>query len=537
MSNTSTGSVDPTPKPLLTISAHEDAVYGIAYLSGGRGLVTCSRDKTVRVWDVENGEQKGMTMEHDGWVQGLAVTRDGKRILSGCWDKALRVWDVDTHQPIAEWGDHEGIIRCIVMSPDEQLVASGDYGGRLVIREMNLTEDGRVKHVIETDSGDVHSICFSPDGTKLASAHSDYMVRVFDIENGDLILGPIEGHTLYVNSVVWSLDGSRLFTASTDKSIRFWDSETGAAIGDPLTGHTGFVMSMSLSPDGTKIASASTDKTIRFWAADSGDPIGGPLQHEDGLEAVTFSPSGEFVACGEYYGKVLIWRVPWWDDSMDKAHNLLLDLPAVTIPRHVASDLDRHLDYLGLPTNPRPSPSHTRRRTSHPSEDPRTQCSPFYQKVWRTLPHFLFWRSHTQPRHAAVTTVHPGFATQRVYVASRDNDSTTESPTEPMPTAPGHYPRFSIIAESMSSTDSLDVNRPIPVPPKNSEDVQVSCCALFSRQRVRSGTTSVLPAMELSERTAPLPNPPAPRGLTPSHLTAQNVLDLPAVVEPLSHTR
>jgi WD40 repeat protein len=57
---------------------------------------------------VENGEQEGMAMEHDGGVEGFAVTKDGKRILSGGEDKVLRVWDVETHQPIAEWGGHEG---------------------------------------------------------------------------------------------------------------------------------------------------------------------------------------------------------------------------------------------------------------------------------------------------------------------------------------------------------------------------------------------------------------------------------------------
>jgi WD40 repeat protein len=105
-------------------------------------------------------------------VMGLAVTKDGKRILSGGRDMVLRVWDVETHQPIAEWGGHARFIHCIAMSPDDQLVASGDSKGRIVIREMNLKEDGRIKHVIETGWRS-NSICFSPDGTKLASGHDD----------------------------------------------------------------------------------------------------------------------------------------------------------------------------------------------------------------------------------------------------------------------------------------------------------------------------------------------------------------------------
>ncbi|KIJ13199.1 hypothetical protein PAXINDRAFT_13950 [Paxillus involutus ATCC 200175] len=176
---------------------------------------------------------------------------------------------------------------------------------------------------------------------------------------------------------------------------------------------------------------------------------------------------------------------------------------------------------------------HTARATDNPS---RTHRAAFSWRMWRRLPHLLFGRSHSQPGRAEVTTVYPGFATQRVYVASRDGKSTPDSRTEPMPTAPGHYPGFSIIVESASSADALDVNQPTPAPPDGSEHVQVSCCALFSRRRARSGPASVLPAIELSERAAQNSNPPVPCGVTLSQSMAQNVLDLPAAVEPLSPT-
>ncbi|KIK95202.1 hypothetical protein PAXRUDRAFT_401287 [Paxillus rubicundulus Ve08.2h10] len=328
MSDTSKEAVDIKLKPLSTISGHEDPVWGVAYLPGGAQLVTCSADKTVRIWNVESGEQEGMPMEHDGEVRGLAITRDGKRIVSGGDDKVLRVWDVETQQLVAVGDGHEAGILCIVVSPesDQLLVAGGDRGGRVVISEM--TGDGQLKHMcaIETGPREVSSISFSPDGTKLAFAHDDdSIIRVFDVENGNLILGPIEGQKIIVYSVVWSLDGSRLFTACGDTTLRCWDVETREAIGEPWAGHTSYVNSISLSPDGMQLASTSGDETVRYWDTDSGDPIGEPLKHEGDVWAVTFSPSGEFVACGEYGGKVSLWRVPWWDDSKE-ANKLLLDV-------------------------------------------------------------------------------------------------------------------------------------------------------------------------------------------------------------------
>ncbi|KIJ07396.1 hypothetical protein PAXINDRAFT_90454 [Paxillus involutus ATCC 200175] len=322
MSNTSTNSIDLTAKPLVTMSGHEGTVLGIAYLPEGKKVVTCSRDRTIRVWDAESGEQEGTSMEHEGRIRGIAVTKDGKKVLSGCRKNGMKVWDVETHELIEEWENHTGgDMWCIAMSPDDQLAASGDTSGEIVIREMN--EGGQIKHSIGTGMT-VYSLCFSPNGEKLACAVNNpagevdlgiYAIHVYDVESGELILGPIIGHEYTINCVLWSFDGTRLFLASDDDTIRCWNSGTGESIGEPWKGHTDSVTSFSLSPDGTKLASASYDTTVRFWDARSGDPIGHPLQHDNLVYAVTFSPSGEFVTSGGFNDKVSIWRVPWWDDS------------------------------------------------------------------------------------------------------------------------------------------------------------------------------------------------------------------------------
>jgi WD40 repeat protein len=240
MSKISEKSVDLTAKPLMTMSGHEGHIGKIAYLPGGERIVTCSWDKTVRIWNVETGEQEGTAIEHEDSVDGLAVTRDGKRILSGGIDKRMRVWDVETHELIEEWEDDIGSIWCIAMSPDDQLAASGDSSGKVVIRETK--ESGEIKHSIDAGSG-VSSLCFSPFGEKLACAVGGSfgeggVIHVYDVESGELVLGPIKGHEDIVECVLWSLDGSQLFSASDDHTIRCWNSDTGESIGDPWKGHS-----------------------------------------------------------------------------------------------------------------------------------------------------------------------------------------------------------------------------------------------------------------------------------------------------------
>ena len=116
---------------------------------------------------------------------------------------------------------------------------------------------------VNGNSSWVHSVAFSPDGTKIVSGLYDKTVRVWDAESGSIILGPLLGHTSWVNSVAFSPDGTKIVSGSDDETVRVWDAESGSIILGPLLGHTSSVKSVAFSPDGTKIVSGSQDKTVR----------------------------------------------------------------------------------------------------------------------------------------------------------------------------------------------------------------------------------------------------------------------------------
>ena len=49
---------------------------------------------------------------------------------------------------------------------------------------------------------------------------------------------PVSGHDDGVLSVCFSPDGKKIASGAKDKTVRIWDAATGAAVGSPLRGHS-----------------------------------------------------------------------------------------------------------------------------------------------------------------------------------------------------------------------------------------------------------------------------------------------------------
>ncbi|KAF9067642.1 WD40-repeat-containing domain protein [Rhodocollybia butyracea] len=169
----------------------------------------------------------------------------------------------------------------------------------------------RLQATIESHSGNVRSVTFSPDGNRIASGSSDMTVRVWDAHTGELIIGPFTGHKKRVNCVAFSCDGENIVSGSNDKTVCVWDAQTGKIIGVPLIGHTDIVFSVCFSPHGKKIVSASQDKTVRIWDWDEhseGNVVAMVIEHTTSVRAIAFAPNrDQLVVSGTMDGLVQVW--------------------------------------------------------------------------------------------------------------------------------------------------------------------------------------------------------------------------------------
>jgi uncharacterized caspase-like protein len=114
---------------LQTGHAGED-IYA-AFSPDGKTVVSGSKDKTLRLWDVASGREIKTISGHTDVVTSVAFSPDGKTVISGSHDNTLRLWDVASGREIKTFSGHTSYVTSVAFSPDGKTVVSGGIDTRI----------------------------------------------------------------------------------------------------------------------------------------------------------------------------------------------------------------------------------------------------------------------------------------------------------------------------------------------------------------------------------------------------------------------
>ena len=298
-----------TGEELRTFEGHAGIVQCARFTADGTRVLTAGMDRTVRVWDVATGEQLAVLDGFPQPVNFISLSPDGSCFITNTADSAAGVRPVESLRERYTLAYHGTQINCAAFSPDGKILATGGgrYGGILDNRiALWDTATCQLVRVIEADSKIVPSICFLPDGNRVAVASDNDTALVYALETGALERA-FAGHTKNVNVVAVSADGRRLATGGADHTAILWDTATGERLA-LLEGHTHEVRAAAFNPAGDVLATGARDETVRLWDVPGGQAIH-VLPADEELCTLAFSPDGRWLASGGDGSTIKLWDV------------------------------------------------------------------------------------------------------------------------------------------------------------------------------------------------------------------------------------
>jgi len=342
---------------LYTLKGHTKPIRHAAWKKDGSQVASVSWDKTLRIWDMEDGHEMDLLEGPTTNLSYVAWSPDETKIASAAFSSFVHIWDLKTNKEVSEFKKRRyGDGRYVKWSAD---------GTRVVVNDRVLNaETGEDEYSLTAPTSTATQLSWHPDGRKLASVHFQTAPRIWDTETGDVLHSypqkyanqdPVSwsngGDKLLLSGKparVWQMEpqvklqefgkrlrdshavrdshNSRIITINEKGLISVWDTSSGQKTSEFETGNFRKA-ELALSPDGKMIARTGGRKRhASIWDVDTGQRLFKLMDSKpnfkgpsDNGNSITWSPDGTKFAYTAKNGRTNL-IIGIWDILRDEEY-------------------------------------------------------------------------------------------------------------------------------------------------------------------------------------------------------------------------
>ncbi len=268
----------------------------------GRLLASGTMDGQILLIDSKTGKSKRGITGHRGTVAAVSFTSKSTSVISCSWDKTTRLWDTKTREkPIIL--KHATEVKALTISIPSGKGASGSRDGEVKIFSISSLKNTKN---LQAHRSDISGIILNDEEKKMVTSSYDGECKLWDLSSYENIKtltkkGP------RLRSMTSTPDGSYVFLGQNGGTILKINTEN-AEDKTEMLGHTDIVSTMAVDSSGTFLASGSSDRTLRIWSLEDGQELAsGKLV--TGIASLTWSNTEDVVYTADFSGSIMSWTV------------------------------------------------------------------------------------------------------------------------------------------------------------------------------------------------------------------------------------
>nr|XP_056722136.1 transducin beta-like protein 3 [Euleptes europaea] len=256
---------------------HTDTVLALDVFRKGMLFVSCSKDKSFRVWRMKKTGQVVCVAQGAGHANGVGAISCSRMkesfVVTASQDCTIKVWNLPEslsakakaagpeglHAHLTEKA-HDKDVNSVAVSPNDKLIATGSQDKTA---KLWASHDCSLMGVFSGHKRGIWCVQFSPVDQVLATSSADGSVKIWGLQDFSC-LKTFEGHDASVLKIIFVSRGTQVLSSGSDGLLKLWTIKTNECV-KTLDSHEDKVWGLHANKLDNSLVTGSSDSCIVLW--------------------------------------------------------------------------------------------------------------------------------------------------------------------------------------------------------------------------------------------------------------------------------